>query len=115
VTVQELLLTEERAAELTAALTNLGVTTPLETIIEEVEARLELMLGSFTVNSVILRQITRAFTLHHAYGLVGAVPKDIQKLYDEAVKLVTMVQTDAPLDTETAPAAYGSKTYMNPR
>lgn len=102
-TIAQLLLTTARQAQLTTALANAGVTAPLDTIIAEAEARVDMDLAGLTVAEALRNSVVRAFSLHMAYGLCGPVPKDILSLFEDAVKLLERVrQRSAPEDTDSA-------------
>lgn len=109
--VSDLLLTPARSAQLDAALANTGVAAPLEKLLAEAEARVDLALAGRAVEAALRTGIVRAFCLQAAYALAGPVPKDIQSLYDQAVKLVdTVAQSSDPAEEGSALAgAYGGE------
>lgn len=102
--VHQLLLTPEREAQLTAALANAAHPTPLADLVAEAEARVNLLSTGRALTDDQRNQLIRAIALHSAYGLVGPVPKDIEVLYGEAMKLWDLVTRWSP----TSPAPFSS-------
>lgn len=107
--VSDLLLPPARSAQLEAALANTGAAAPLETLLAEAEARVDQSLEGRSVAAALRTSLVRAFCLHAAYALAGPVPKDIQALYDEAVKLVDVVarSSDPVAEDSLLAGAYG--------
>jgi hypothetical protein len=116
-TPDQLLLTAARQAQLTTALANTTEDAPLETLIAEAEARVDLDLGDATVDDALRNTLVRAFTLHAAYSLVGPIPKDVATLYTEAKALLERAITGSdPAETDDPRAgAYGGETKIPTR
>lgn len=103
--LSKLLLTSARQSQLTTALANAGVTAPLETIVAEAEARVDLDLEGRTVDASLRDAMVRAFALHMAYGLCGPVPNDIKTLFSDSVTLLERVRSrSAPSEDDGAAA-----------
>ena len=116
--VSKLLLTAERAAQLTAALVNVMEDAPLETICAEAEARVDHEIADLEVAAVLRDTLVRAFALHQAYTLAeGPIPADIKALYDEAVKLLRqLAEGSEPTEEDSVLAGqWGSDTKIEMR
>lgn len=116
--VSKLLLTADRQAQLTAALANATETVPLATICAEAEARVDDEIADLDVATELRDALVRAFALHQAYTLAeGPTPEDIQRLYDEALKLLDGLQAGAdPVDSDSILGGqWGSETKIGIR
>jgi len=90
-TTDQLLLSTDRAAQLTAALSNLGVSDPLGTCLAEALADVARFTAGYVIAEDSANGWTRALALYKAFGLVGPVPQDIKLQYDEALKELTAI------------------------
>lgn len=75
-TVADLLLDTARQAELAAALTNLGMTSPLEQCIAEAEATVGFYTRGYDVPPETRASWVRTLALARAYTLAGALSAD---------------------------------------
>lgn len=81
-----LLLSPDRAAQLTKALSNLGVADPLQTMCDEATADVARMTTGYVLDPLSLQQMTRSLALYRAYAKAGPVPKDVKQDFDAAMK-----------------------------
>jgi len=91
-TTADLLLTEERQAQLTAALENLGVADPLAVLLAEAQADVARYTRGYDLDQASLDSWTRALTLYKAFLAAEAgIPKDIEAAYKDALAELTAI------------------------
>lgn len=91
-TTDDLLLTEERHAQLTAALENLGVADPLAALLAEAEADVARYTRGYEIGQSSLDSWARALTLYKAFLAAEAgIPKDIEAAYKDALTELTAI------------------------
>lgn len=81
-----LLLSPDRQAQLTKALSNLGVADPLQTMCDEAAADVARLTAGYVLDPLSLQQMTRSLALYRAYAKAGPVPKDVKTDFDAAMK-----------------------------
>ncbi len=81
-TTNDLLLSAEKAAQLTKALSNLGVAAPLQYVCDEAAAEAARLTTGYVIEDNAMRGFVRPLALYRAYGYAGPVPKDVQVQYD---------------------------------
>ena len=85
-TPAQLLLTDERQTQLTAALANTGLDDPLAQCIAEAAADVARLTAGYVIADESLAGWTRALALWKAFTIAElGVPEDIEKAYDAAV------------------------------
>lgn len=112
----DLLLTDDKLSQLTAALSNLDSSgDPLQTCINEAVAEVARLTAGYTIDAACLTSWQRALALHKAYGLCGPVPADVVKLYEEArTELIAIARGERPnlpkadTSTSTGKGSWGS-------
>jgi hypothetical protein len=78
-TKDQLLLPADKAAQLTKALTTLGVADPLQYLCDEAAAVVARMTTGYVLDDASLRNFTRSLALFQAYSKSGTgAPKNIQ-------------------------------------
>lgn len=82
----DLLLTPDKSAQLTKALSGLNVADPLQYFCDEAAAEVARMTTGYLLDDLSVRGLTRAIALFKIYSFVAPVPADIQKDYDGASK-----------------------------
>ena len=84
----DLLLSPDKAAQLTKALSNLGVADPLQYLCDEAAADVARLTTGYVTDDGSLRNFTRKLALFEIYSKAqaGAVPDGIVKDHDEALK-----------------------------
>ena len=82
----DLLLSPDRQAQLTKALSNLNVADPLQYLCDEAAAEVARLTTGYVLDDLSLRGLTRALALYKVYSYAGPVPKDVQTNYDAADK-----------------------------
>jgi hypothetical protein len=103
-TIDQLLLSADRSAQLTAALSNLGVEDPLGTCLAEASSDVARLTAGYVIDESSTNGWIRALTLYKAYGLVGPVPTDIKLQCDEVVKELTAIAKGERPNLERAQA-----------
>lgn len=84
-TVQDLLLTEERKTQLTAALANLGVADPLGKIVGEASADVVRLTRGYVIEEASVNGWIRVLALERAYLVAElGVPEDMATAADAA-------------------------------
>jgi len=85
-TTSQLLLTDDRQAQLTSALANTGLADPLGKCLSEAEADVARFTAGYAIAQDSLDGWTRAIALWKAFTVAElGVPDDIQKAYDAAL------------------------------
>jgi hypothetical protein len=103
-TESNLLLTDDKKAQLTAALSNGDVADPLGTCIAEASSDVARLTAGFVLDDNSINGFTRALALFKAYSLCGPVPDDIQKQYDDAIKELNSIARGDRLNIPRVPA-----------
>ena len=85
-TVDQLLLTATRSAQLTAALANTGIPDPLAACLAEAEADVARFTAGYTIEEDAVTSFVRPLALRKAYALCGPVPSDIEKEHQSALE-----------------------------
>lgn len=122
-TLQDLLLTEERKAQLVAALANLGVADPLGTVITEASADVARSTRGYLVDEAASNGWVRVMALEKAYLAAELnVPADIAKAAlaarEELSAIAAGKRPNLPLAIggETAPSGtWGGETRIGVR
>lgn len=112
-TPTDLLLTDERSGQLTAALANVGVEDPLQMCIDEAEAEVARYTTGYTLEEASVASLVRDLALGKAYALCGPMPADIKTRYDNARdELIAISKGErpnlAPADT-SGTGSWGSR------
>ena len=122
-TIPDLLLTDEKLAQLTTALANTGGAAgqdPLGTAIAEAESTVARYTAGYDLGEDDRKTLVRRVALFNAYALAGPVPDEISKAYDKAMdelrdirdgKFVQSAQTTSG----SSQAKSGSNPKINPR
>jgi len=118
--VQDLLLTDEKLALLTAALANTGQTDPLSTAIAEAESTVARYTAGFDLGEDDRKALVRRIALFNAYALAGPVPDEISKAYDKAMDELRDIRDGKFLQsaqdtTGSGRGKSGSNPKINPR
>lgn len=91
-TVDQLLLTDEREAQLIAALANTGETDPLGRCINEAMADVARFTRGYVIDQTSLDGWTRSLALWKAYSVIeGGVPDEIEKANKAALDELTAI------------------------
>jgi hypothetical protein len=114
---QDLLLQENELNQLTAALANSGVDTPLETVIAEADQKVTDYTSAFQISDARRARLTRALAIWEAYHLVGVIPANHQEAYEAAMRELEAIRdgkfqlppADDPPATPAGAGAWGSK------
>ena len=126
-TVQDLLLSEERAAQLVAALANLGVDDPLQKVVDEAIADVSRYVAGYVISEAARAGWTRVLALHRAYlSAEMTVPEDIQTAFEAVIEELTAIAegkrpnlplapTDPGAPVVTAAGDWGSQTRVSTR
>lgn len=121
-TTADLLLDGERLDQLTAALTNAGVTEPLPRCIAEAEAEVGLYITGYTIPQLVRDGWTRALALQRAYQILGQVPPDVKAGADGALaELKAVAEGKRPgyprteAGTNPATGAWGGESKFDQR
>lgn len=122
-TVNDLLLTPDRAGQLTKALSNLGIADPLQYLCDEAAADVARLITGYAVDEAAVRGFVRSLALYRAYGYAGPVPRDVEGAYKEAMKELEAIAsgkrpnlTRADEDEENPPSGgWGSETKVEGR
>jgi hypothetical protein len=85
-TEDQLLLSADRAAQLTKALATETVADPLQVLCDEAAADVARMTAGYVLDDLSLGNFTRSLALYRAYSKAGPVPMDVQTDYDAATK-----------------------------
>lgn len=126
--VADLLLTDERLAQFTAALENVGIADPLVVVIQEAQAEVDRWTLGYLLDDASKAPWIRVLALHKAYLAAElGVPEDIQTAVDAAIAELTAIAAgkrpnlplapadpDAP-DQPTAAGDWGSETKISTR
>lgn len=111
-TLDQLLLTPDKATQLTAALANLTEADPLQLCCTEAEADVDRYTAGYIIAQESLDGWTRAIALWKAYTLAElGVPEAIQKAYEAAISQLKdiatgkMPNTPRPEEEEEAPSS----------
>lgn len=102
-----LLLTEKKLTQLTAALANTGVDDPLATCIAEATADVARLTAGFILDEASTNGFIRALALFKAYSLCGSVPDDVDKQYDNAMKELNSIARGERPNLPRVPEAGG--------
>jgi hypothetical protein len=104
-TPDQLLLTPDKAAQLTAALANLTEADPLQLCCTEAEADVTRYTTGYVIAQESLDGYTRAIALWKAYTLAEiGVPEAIQKAYEAAIGQLKDIATGKIPNTPRTPA-----------
>jgi phage gp36-like protein len=118
-TQNDLLLTDARLAQLTAALANIAVTNPLQVAIDEAIATVARLTAGYVVAVGVLNSWTRSVALYKAWLIAGAVPEDIRKDYELVMKELQAIaagdQANLPLAGTVPVSATGSWGSTGPK
>jgi len=121
-TDNDLLLSADRAAQLTRALANIGVADPLQYLCDEAAADVARLTTGYVIDANALRGFIRSLALFRIYGYAGPVPKDIQAAYDSAKAELEAIaggkRPNLPRDqtgVNTPTGKSGSKPYVKGR
>jgi len=107
----DLLLSQDKAAQLTKALSVLGVHDPLQYLCDEAAADVARYITGYVLEENQVRGFVRSLALFAAYSLANVpVPKDVQTSYDGAIKeLEAIAKGERPnLPRVQSPSAGGS-------
>ena len=85
-TEDDLLLSPDKSAQLTKALSGLNVADPLQYLCDEAAAEVARMTTGYVLDDLSVRSLTRAVALFRIYSFAAPVPVDVQKDYDGATK-----------------------------
>ncbi len=92
ITPEQLLLTDERRTQLTAALTGTGMATPLETLITEAESEVARLTRGYVIPEASQQAWARALTLWRAFVVAElGVPDDVKAGYEAAMEELTAI------------------------
>jgi hypothetical protein len=117
-TKDHLLLTDERRAQLEAALANTGVPDPLALAITEAEAEVERLTLGYVVAEPVRFGWIRSVALYRAWAITGAVPEDVRRDYEAAWRELTAIsaaerknlpRAEAPALVAPARGAWGAR------
>lgn len=116
----DLLLTEEKLAQLTAALANSGQTDPLGTSIAEAESTVARYTAGYDLGEDDRKALVRRVALFNAYAWAGPVPDEISKAYDKAMEELRDIRDgkfaqSAQPTSGASQAKSGSNPKINPR
>lgn len=121
-TPDQLLLTADKAAQLTAALANTGYDDPLQLCCTEAAADVDRLTAGYTLAQASLDGWTRAIALWKAYTLAETgVPDALQKSYDAAMtelkdiaagKRPNLPRTDDADTPASSTGHWGSRTKL---
>lgn len=123
-TVTDLLLTDDRQEQLTAALANTGIAEPLVLCLTEAAADVARFTAGYVIAQSSLNGWTRALALWKAFTLAElGVPEDVQKAYEAAMDELTAIAKgerpnipQTPVTTPPASAgAWGSRDKLPTR
>ena len=91
-TVQDLLLSEERAEQLTTALANLGVADPLEKVVVEATAEVDRFTAGYLIPDDAKAGWIRILALHRAFLAAELpVPEDVETAVKAALEELTAI------------------------
>jgi hypothetical protein len=102
-TKEQLLLSPDKAAQLTKALASLGVPDPLQYLCDEATADVTRMTSGYALDAVSLRTFIRALALFKAYAFAGPAPADVQKAYEAANKELEAIAKGERKNLATTP------------
>ena len=83
-TEDQLLLSADKVAQLTKALSTTGVADPLQFLCDEAAADVARLTAGYVLDDASVRNFVRCLALFRAYSAAGPVPLDVQKNYDQA-------------------------------
>ncbi len=108
-TDDDLLLSPDKAAQLTKALATIGVADPLQYLCDEAAADVARLTTGYVISEESTRSFIRALALFRAYAKAGPVPADVKLDYDSAVaELMAIAKGERP-NLERTPAAEGEE------
>lgn len=119
-TPPDLLLTEEKLAQLTAALANTGQTDPLGTAIAEAESTVARYTAGYDLGEDDRKSLIRRVALFGAYAFAGPVPDEISRAYDKAMEELRDIRDgkfaqSAQTQSGASQAKSGSNPKISPR
>lgn len=106
-TESNLLLTERKLTQLTAALANTDIPDPMATCIAEATADVARLTAGFILDDASINGFIRALALFKAYSLCGPVPDDVNKQYDNAMKELNSIARGERPNLPRVPEAGG--------
>lgn len=106
-TESNLLLTEKKLTQLTTALANTDIVDPLATCIAEATADVARLTAGFILDEDSINGFIRSLALYKACGLVGSVPDDVDKQYDNAMKELNSIARGERPNLPRVPEAGG--------
>lgn len=123
-TVDDLLLSPDKAAQLTKALATMGVAEPLQYLCDEAAADVARLTTGYVLDAASVRGFVRSLALFRAYAKAGPVPADVSRDLDAAMKELEAIakgerpnlpRVEAAEGEASASGKWGSKTAISGR
>jgi len=123
-TDDDLLLSPDKAAQLTKALATIGVADPLQYLCDEATADVARFTTGYVLSAESTRSFIRSLALFRAYSKAGPVPADVQRDYEAALKELeaiakgerpNLARTPPETGEEPATGNWGSSTQIKGR